>query len=116
MQRKLARIILLQNCVCFMSDIRRACKLYKSFSGHIPEIVGSVQLGTIPKALVIVGELDGILYSTVRDGANEKYIHRFHKRDRPYLAVSPDGKSLHIIGGDYEFNLRGIVDKSDKRL
>ena len=51
------------------------------------------------------------MYDTVRDGESEKYIHRFKKRSRPLLVSSSDGKSLHILGGEYEFTDRGIVDK-----
>lgn len=58
-----------------------------------------------------VGELDGVLYTTVRDGQTEKYIHKFRKKSRPLLAASHDGKSLHILGGEYEFTERGIEDK-----
>jgi hypothetical protein len=58
-----------------------------------------------------VGELDGVLYTTVRDGVTEKYIHKFRKKSRPLLATSHDGKSLHILGGEYEFTERGIEDK-----
>jgi hypothetical protein len=72
---------------------------------HIPEI---------PKVGVAIGDVDGILYTTVRDGVEEKYIHKFHKRDKPLFVVSPDGKSLFLIGGNYTFTERGIVDRSDK--
>jgi hypothetical protein len=64
-----------------------------------------------PKSGLVIGELDGVLYTTVRDGKTERYIHRFRKRSRPRLIASHDGKSLHILGGEYEFTERGIVDK-----
>jgi len=54
------------------------------------------------------------MYSTVRDGVLEKYIHKFHKRDCPLFVVAPDGKSLYLLGGVYNFTERGIVDRSDK--
>jgi len=57
-----------------------------------------------------VGTVDGILYTTVRDGNTEKYIHEFKKKSRPHLAVSHDGKQLFILGGGYAFTERGIVD------
>jgi hypothetical protein len=60
---------------------------------------------------MLVGDLDGVLYTTVRDGKTEKYVHRFRKRSRPLLVSAHDGKSLHILGGEYEFTERGIEDK-----
>ncbi|NCA24613.1 MAG: hypothetical protein EBS91_08475, partial [Betaproteobacteria bacterium] len=62
---------------------------------------------------VAIGEVDGILYSTVRDGVLEKYIHKFRKRDKPLFVVAPDGKALYLVGGNYTFTERGIVDDSD---
>jgi hypothetical protein len=59
--------------------------------------------------------VDGILYSTVRDGVLEKYIHKFRKADRPLFVVSPDGKQLFLVDGNYTFTERGIVDMSDKK-
>lgn len=58
-----------------------------------------------------IGEVDGILYSTIRDGNPEKYIHRFKKKSRPLLAASFDGSQLYILGGGYTFTERGIVDQ-----
>jgi hypothetical protein len=58
-----------------------------------------------------IGDCDGILYTTVRDGVTESYIHKFKKKSRPVLASSFDGKQLLILAGGYEFTERGIVDK-----
>jgi len=54
------------------------------------------------------------MYTTERDGEVQKYIHKFAKRDRPILAVSPNGDQILFVGGNYTFTERGIVDKSDK--
>jgi len=58
-----------------------------------------------------VGKIDGLLYTTVRDGKTEKYVHRFRRKSRPLLAASHDGTELRILGGEFEFNEAGIVDK-----
>lgn len=58
-----------------------------------------------------IGQVDGILYTTVRDNEIESYIHKFKKSSRPLLASSFDGKQLYILGGGYTFTNRGIVDK-----
>jgi hypothetical protein len=94
--------------------VARAADLYERFSGHDAEEIGRIQIPDFPKVGVAIGDVDGILYTTVRDGVEEKYIHKFHKRDKPLFVVSPDGKSLFLIGGNYTFTERGIVDKSDK--
>jgi hypothetical protein len=93
--------------------ISRAADLYERFSGHEAEAIGKVRVNPMPKVGVAIGEVDGILYSTVRDGVFEKYIHKFRQRDKPLFVVSPDGKSLHLVGGNYTFTERGIVDESD---
>ncbi|NBW68809.1 MAG: hypothetical protein EBR47_09045 [Betaproteobacteria bacterium] len=87
--------------------ISKAADLYERFSGHDAEIVGKVRVNPMPKVGVAVGEVDGILYTTVRDGVLERYIHKFRKADKPLL------KSLHLVGGNYTFTERGIVDDSD---
>ncbi|NBU60380.1 MAG: hypothetical protein EBS27_01200 [Actinobacteria bacterium] len=93
--------------------ISRAADLYERFSGHEAEAIGKVRVNPMPKVGVAIGEVDGILYTTVRDGVLEKYIHKFRKADKPLFVVSPDGKSLHLVGGNYTFTERGIVDDSD---
>ena len=95
-------------------QVAQAADLYERFSGHNPEEIGKVRIPPIPKVGVAIGEVDGILYSTVRDGQHEKYIHKFRKSDRPIFVVSPDGKQLFLVGGNYTFTERGIVDESDK--
>jgi len=93
--------------------ISRAADLYERFSGHEAEAIGKVRVNPMPKVGVAIGEVDGILYTTVRDGVLEKYIHKFRKADKPLFVVSPDGKQLFLVGGNYTFTERGIVDESD---
>ena len=64
-----------------------------------------------PDTVLTVGECDGILYSTIRDGESERYIHKFRNSARPILASSYDGTQLVLIGGDFRFTDRGIVDQ-----
>lgn len=96
------------------AQIRRAANLYERFSGHEALECGRIKVKALPKVGVAIGKVDGILYTTVRDGVLEKYIHKFHKGDEPLFVVAPDGKALFMIGGRYDFTERGIVDKSDK--
>lgn len=83
--------------------------MFKDFRGDEPEHLTRVKLRS-PKTGLVIGDLDGVLYTTVRDGKTEKYIHKFKRNSRPLLISSHDGESLHIIGGQYEFTERGIVD------
>jgi hypothetical protein len=95
------------------TQIEKARDLYERFSGHDAVELGRVKIPSMPAVGVAIGEVDGILYSTVRDGVLEKYIHRFRKSDRPLFVVAPDGKVLYLLGGYYTFTERGIVDDSD---
>ncbi len=96
-------------------QLKSAMELYKNFSGHSPELVGRLEKPEIPDVGIIIGELDGIAYETVRDGITEKYFHRFDKKVRPLLASSFDGRLIYILGGEYDFTEDGIVDATDKR-
>lgn len=62
------------------------------------------------KTGLTIGECDGVMYSTVRDGVPEKYCHQFKKSARPLLVASHDGAQLALIGGNFTFTERGIVD------
>lgn len=95
------------------SDIRRAAEIYERFTGHDSEVIGKVDIPDLPSAVAVIGQCDGILYTTIRDGVVEKYIHRFRAADKPIFAISPDGKQIILVGGNYDFTDRGIVDASD---
>ena len=98
-----------------MSERQRAADLFERFTGHDAEVIGSIRVPAMPKHIAVIGELDGVLYTTTRDGVEEKYVHEFRKRDKPLLCVSPDGEQLFIIAGRYVFTERGIVDRSDRK-
>lgn len=91
-------------------EVSDARDLYEDFTGHEATRGQKVKV-KVPAAALKVGSLDGVLYTTVRDGKTEKYIHKFRKTSRPVLAAGSDGKSLHVIGGSFEFTERGIVDR-----
>lgn len=84
-----------------------AGQLFKDFTGSNPESLEKIKIRS-PKVGLVVGKLDGVLYTTVRDGKTEKYVHDFDKSSRPLLVSSHDGESLHILGGEYAFTERGI--------
>jgi hypothetical protein len=97
--------------------VEGAAKLFRDFTGHEPrvtkvatrEMTKPFMSGDNP--VLAFGELLAVEYETVRDGKTERYRHAFRKQSRPLIAASHDGKSLYILGGEYEFTDRGIVDK-----
>lgn len=94
------------------TQIKDAKRLYERFTGHEGEVVATVDKQLMPDVLMVIGELDFVGYTTVRDGNTESYIHKFKKKSRPLLCSSPDGKQLYMLGGAYDFTERGIVDKT----
>lgn len=89
--------------------VNQAMELFEDFRGENPESVERINI-PIAKAGMTIGPCDGIMYTTRRDGKVEKYIHRFKKSARPLLIASHDGEQLYIVGGQYTFTERGIVD------
>lgn len=98
----------------FGSEFEKAAKLYEDFTGHKAEPLAQVRVPDHPPVAFVVGRCDGVLYTTVRDGKREKYIHRFKASDAPILCVSPDGFQLLLFGGNFRFTERGIVDLSSR--
>lgn len=95
------------------SEADRAADLYERFTGMNPRRLGSVTVPPLPSAVAVMGECDGVLYTTVRDGKVERYIHEFADADKPLLCVTPDGTQILLVGGNYDWTERGIVDHSD---
>ena len=89
--------------------IKRAVGLYEEFTGHDATFIDNFDI-SLPSVAARIGFLDAVMYTTVRDGKTEKYIHEFKKHSRPLLAVSFDGRQLLVIGGSYQFTDRGIED------
>jgi len=86
-----------------------AAALFAKFHGREPkdgEIVAMSAIAAQP--LAVVGELKGLIYKARGDGKD--YIHRFKAKDRPVLAVTPDGSQAFILAGGYRFTSRGFVD------
>lgn len=92
------------------AEIERAADLYVNFRGENPQFIDRVKL-TVPPVMLLIGECDGVLYTTRREGHIEKYIHEFAKKSRPLLASDARGTQLFLIGGRYNFTEAGIVDR-----
>jgi hypothetical protein len=95
-------------------EFEQAARLYQRFTGHAAAPLADVPAPRVPRVGLAIGTCDGLLYTTVRDGAKEAYIHRFKAADRPLFVVSPDGLQLFLVGGRFRFTERGIVDFSDR--
>lgn len=91
-----------------------AAALFESFIGRRPRL-DEIEIPDMPEAVAVIGPCDFIGYTTVRNGKRESYIHDFAAKDRPLLCVAPDGSQILLIGGDYDFTSRGIVDGSDTK-
>jgi hypothetical protein len=63
------------------------------------------------RAGLVVGDLLGVMYSTIRDGIREDYKHEFAKNSRPLLIAKHDGTQIGIVGGQYRFTDAGIEDE-----
>lgn len=87
-----------------------AVELFRAFSGHEPRFVDEYAM-KVPTVGMQVGLVTGIMYKAKRDGVTEEYLHEFTGKSRPILAVSPDGRQILILGGDYQFTDHGIEDR-----
>lgn len=97
------------------SQRARAAAIYERFTGHDADESEVIEIPPLPKAVAIIGPLDAVEYTTVREGKTELYRHVFAKSDRPLLCVSPDRRQLLIVGDRFAFTDRGIVDDSDTK-
>jgi hypothetical protein len=92
------------------AQLRKAVSLYTGFTGHEKIEIRKISIPDYPQNMIEIGRIDGILYTTVRDGKVERYKHTFKKLSRPLFCVSPDGKQVFMIGGSFTFGDRGIED------
>lgn len=92
-------------------QLDEASKKLKDFTGHAVRNLEAAYSRSNQNTGLIIGECDLIGYRAKRDGKVERYGHHFKKNSRPLLAVTSDGKQLHIVGGQYEFTEAGIEDR-----
>lgn len=90
--------------------MKKGVELFEAFTGHDATHYDRVTLPDM-SVCVQIGKLEGIAYETKRDGKTLKYFHKFKKAARPIFAVTADGKAVVIVGGQFRFTERGIVDK-----
>jgi len=81
--------------------------------GRLPKRAVKVRTAPKPRELVELGKLEAVTYSTKKgDEGLQHYEHAFGEDGgkKPVLAMDPDTDRLHVVGGDYRVEDRGIVD------
>lgn len=91
--------------------IRAAVKLYEDFREKVPKKLRVVEFD-VPDAVMVIGFVDEIHYTTTHGRKVTSYRHPFQDGSRPLLCASSDGKQLLLLGGRYKFTARGIVDRN----
>ena len=72
-----------------LSERERAEDLFERFTGHDAEPLGRVRLPPMPKHLAVIGELDGVLYTTTRDGREENTFTNSASETNRFCACRP---------------------------
>lgn len=90
-------------------SVRKAKALYRKFREAEPGRVRKVKYDP-PKSAMVMGYLEGVLYSTTHGGRSQNYKHVFAKGSRPLLCAGPGKNQLILVGGRYHVTERGIVD------
>lgn len=93
--------------------IERARAAFEGFHwGERPRRVLKVRPSPPPRSLVKLGRLEAVTYSTKKGGEFAHWEHEFGEEGgaKPTLAMDPETRRLHIVGGDYDVEDRGIVD------
>lgn len=88
--------------------LARARARFSAFHGCAPSALVTARCErTIPKLLVQLGSLRGLIYTADRgDGGARTYIH--FMENEPLLACNAQGTQLYIVGGRYRVTRRGI--------
>ena len=90
-------------------DLDSARLLFERFHSFAPPVIVRQRCQRqVPRVLVKLGELRGLIYRSDKEqcGQPRTFIH--FMETPPTLACDPTGKQLHIIGGKYRVTSRGI--------
>lgn len=93
------------------TDVRQAVELFTSFREKKPKRLDIVEIDH-PSVVAVIGYLDAMDYTTEHGKKVTLYRHEFARGSRPLFCVSADGEQLLLIGGRFQFDDRGIVDKN----
>jgi hypothetical protein len=90
-------------------DLKKAIEFYKKF--HWGEEIKEIQKIKIevPKTIISLGHLVGLIYLSSKEGKKDLYVHIF-KPPFPILGASKEKKdNLWILGGFYKIEKEGII-------
>ncbi len=62
----------------------------------------------MPRVLVELGRLKGLIYSSDRGGFGRPRTFIHFMETPPVLACNPSGNQLYVLGGNYRITRRGI--------
>lgn len=88
---------------------QKACDLFEQFHCFRPGRVMKLPCRRVmPKLLVHVGELRGLIYRSDRGqrGCPRQFVHFLESPAE--LACDPTGRQLYIVGGNYRVTPKGI--------
>jgi len=91
------------------AEIDRASKLYQDFRERPPRRARRVEV-TFPRAVMVMGRVDAVDYTTTHAGKVVRYRHDFAAGSKPLLCAGPDKNQLYLMEGRYHVTERGIVD------
>lgn len=94
-------------------QMAQAEDFYRDFHwGDEPDEFVEAKFPRAPKAATKLGTLTSVAYETTKDGEKAIWEHEFGEEggERPDLVVDISNQQLHIVGGDYTVEPRGIVD------
>ena len=89
--------------------LRNACDTFEQFHCFVPQRIDRLPYQrVIPKVLVHLGELRGLIYRSDRGqrGRPRTFVHFMESPTS--LACDPRGRQLYIVGGNYQVTPRGI--------
>ena len=89
-----------------MESARRLFEVFHSFAP--PQVFRQPCRQQLPRVLVKLGELRGLIYSSDKEQCGRPRTFLHFMETPPLLACDATGKQLHIIGGKYRVTSRGI--------
>ncbi len=92
------------------APLAAARERFHRFHGFQASRVERAAMARTPGVLVALGDLRGVIYRSDRGqaGRPRTFVHFF--RNPPRLLCDPDGRQLHIHGGEYRITRLGLED------
>lgn len=91
-------------------ELVQAARLYQGFRERDVGKLTRLKVED-PRVAVHIGKVYAIEYETTHGEKGQLYRHNFAAWARPGFLVTPNGRQLLILPGNYSFTARGIVDR-----